>query len=166
MAKRAALAFLATASPVILLTFLFGTAAGDVAFAMLAVAFPIALIALGAAGRDGRLGPLGGPLVGLVLYFAVLVAAMLALRGRVADGPWVLGLPLATAIQVYGVFLAPLVWVSLLYALTFERFGLGREDLDELRRRFRQGKSPLSTPFLKGGKPESPLDPPFSKGGK
>ncbi len=136
MAKRAALAFLATASPVILLAFLFGTAAGDIAFALLAVAFPIALIVLGAAGRRGALGPLGWPLAGLLLFFVVLVAAMLLLRGRVADGPWVFGLPLATAIQVYGLFLAPLFYVSLLYALTFERFGLRREDLDELRRRF------------------------------
>ncbi len=137
MAKRAALAFLATASPVILLAFLVGSPAGDVAFALLAAAFPIALAALGAAGRRGGLGPLGAPLAGLLLYLVALVAAMLLLRGRIEDGPWFLGLPLVTAIQVYGLFLAPLLYVAFLYALTFERFGIRREDLDELRRRFR-----------------------------
>lgn len=137
MARKAALIFLTVASPIIVLAFLFGTAAGDVVFSLLAVAFPIALIALGAAGRRGGLGPLAGPLAGLLLFLEALVIAMLALRGQVLDGPWLLGLPLATAIQFYGLFLAPLFYVALLYALTFERFGLRQEDLDDLRRRFR-----------------------------
>ncbi len=139
MAKRVSLLFLAAASPLILLSFAVGTPAGEVLFAVLAVAFPIALIVLGAEHRGG-LGPLRVPLVVLVVFLEACVAAMLALRGQVLEAPWVGGLPLATAIQFYGLFLAPMVFVALFYALTFERFGLRREDLDELRRRFRRGE--------------------------
>jgi hypothetical protein len=57
---------------------------------------------------------------------------MLLLRGRVLDGPWFGGLPLAAAIQLYGVWLAPLLLVALVYALTFDRFALRQEDLDRL----------------------------------
>ena len=139
MSKRIALAFLALASPAILVTSLWSVPYGDVLFALVAVAFPIALIALGAAERRGSLGPLAWPLVGLALFYEVCVVAMLAYRGQVLDGPWVLGLPLAMAIQFYGVFLAPLLFVSIFYAATFERFGLRQDDLDELRRRFGSG---------------------------
>jgi len=135
MARRAALAFLALASPAILLAFATGRAAGEVAFALLAMAFPVALIALGAQ-RDGSLGPLSWPLAALLLILEADVTAMLALRGTILTAPWLGGLPLATAIQVYGLFLLPSALVSLAYAWTFERFGLRQHDLDELRRRF------------------------------
>ncbi len=137
MAKRLALAFLALSSPLILLTFLFPIPGAELLFAVLAVAFPIALIVLGAEHR-GRLGPLLLPLAGLAVFLELCVAGMLVLRGQVLEGPWLGSLPLATAIQFYGLFLAPLVFVSLAYALTFERFGLRQDDLDELRRRFRR----------------------------
>ncbi len=135
MARRAALAFLALSSPAILLAFAAGTPAGEVAFALLAVAFPVALIALGAQ-RRGALGPLRWPLAALVLILEACVVAMLLLRGSVLTAPWLGGLPLAAAVQFYGLFLLPLALVSLAYAWTFERFGLRQEDLDELRRRF------------------------------
>ena len=35
-------------------------------------------------------------------------------------------------------YMVPTAFVALFYALTFDRFGLRREDLDELRRRFRR----------------------------
>lgn len=135
MARRAALFFLACSSPALLLAFATGTPAGDVAFALLGTAFPVALIALGAQ-RRGSLGPLLWPLVALLLILEAAFVVMLALRGGVLTSPWVGGLPLATAVQFYGLFLLPLVLVSLAYAWTFERFGLRQEDLDELRRRF------------------------------
>lgn len=134
MARSFALGFLALAAPLILLCFFIGSALGEVLFALLATAFPIALIALGAS-REGRLGPLGWPLLALLLLLEGCVVALLALRGSVPTAPWFGGLPLATAIQVYGLFLAPLFFVSLLYALTFDRFGLRSEDLEKLRRR-------------------------------
>ncbi len=135
MARRAALAFLACSSPAMLLIFAAGTPAGEVAFALLAVAFPVALIALGAQ-RRGSLGPLLWPLAALLVILEAAIVAMLALRGGVLTWPWLGGLPLATAVQFYGLFLLPLVLVSFAYAWTFERFGLRQEDLDELRRRF------------------------------
>ncbi len=140
MAKRFALAFLAVSSPLILLAFLFPIPGAELVFAVLSVAFPIALIVLGAEHR-GRLGPLRVPLIGLVVFLELCVAGMLVLRGEVAGGPWIGGLPMAAAIQFYGLFLVPLVFVSLAYALTFERFGLRQDDLDELRRRFRRTDS-------------------------
>ncbi len=118
-----------------LLAFVAGTPAGEVLFALLAVAFPVALIALGAQ-RHGSLGPLVWPLATLLFILEVGFAAMLVLRGSIATAPWLGGLPLAAAVQFYGLFLLPLVLVSFAYAWTFERFGLRQKDLDELRRRF------------------------------
>ena len=135
MAKRAALAFLAVSSPLILLAFLVGTAAGEVLFAVLAVAFPVALIALGGQ-RRGLLGRLLWALVALLAILEACVVAMLALRGQVLAAPWIGGLPLATAVQVYGLFLLPLLLVSFAYASTFENLHMRQDDLDELRRRF------------------------------
>jgi hypothetical protein len=140
MAQRLALVFLGISAPAILLTFLVAVPAGEIVFCLLAAAFPIALIVLGASAGPGRLGPLTGGLAVLTVLLEGFVVAMLVLRGQVLEGPWVGGLPLATAVQVYGLFLTPMLLVSLLYALTFDRFGLRRQDLDELRRRF--GKSP------------------------
>ncbi len=135
MARRIALGFLAVSSPLILLTFLVQVPAGEVLFALLATAFPVALIVLGA-HRGGRLGPLLWPLVLLLLILEACLLAMLAFRGQILDLPWVGGLPAATAVQFYGLFLLPLALVSLSYAWTFDRFGLRQEDLDDLRRRF------------------------------
>ncbi len=138
MVRRAALAFLAFSSPAMLLTFVAGTPAGEVLFALLAAAFPVALIALGAE-RRGSIGPLLWPLAALLLILEAAVVAMLVLRGSILTAPWLGGLPLATAVQLYGLFLLPLALVSFAYALTFEHFGLRRQDLDELRRRFGSG---------------------------
>lgn len=130
---RAALLFLAVASPAVLATFWVAGPVGEIVFALLATAFPVALIALGAA-RRGRLGPLRLPLLVLTLILEGSVVAMLAVRGRVLELPWVAGLPLAAAIQLYGMWLAPLALVALAYALTFDGFTLRREDLERLRR--------------------------------
>ena len=132
MIRRAALIVLGLSSPLILLTFIVGY---EVIFALSAAAFPVALIALGAQ-RQGRLGPLSWPLAMLAVTLLACIGAMLWLRGQIFAAPWVGGLPLATAVQVYGLFLAPLALVSLAYAWTFERFFLPDDDLEELRRRF------------------------------
>lgn len=137
MAKRIALGFLALASPAIVAASLVEHPFGDVLFALLSTAFPFALIVVGAE-RRGALGQLGRPLLGLLIYYEACVAAMYLARGRVLEAPWALGLPLAAAIHFYGVFLLPLVVVALFYARTFERFGITGEDLDDLRRRFRE----------------------------
>jgi hypothetical protein len=133
MAKRAALIFVAASSPLILLSFLLPGPVGPLAFAVGAVAFPVALIAVGAA-RGGRLGPLVVPLLALLLLLEGSVLGMLALRGQVLGAPWLGGLPLPAAIQIYVMWLLPLGLVALAYALTFDRFSLTDTDLRRLRR--------------------------------
>ncbi|MEM6797162.1 MAG: hypothetical protein AAF725_24530, partial [Acidobacteriota bacterium] len=83
-------------------------------------------------------GSLGrGEAVALGLVLGVLVAMMAGLfifRG--GDGPGFGGLPAGAAVQIYGLFLAPLLVTSLGYAWTFERSGLREQDLESLRERF------------------------------
>jgi len=131
--KRLSLLFLGVASPLIVLTFWVAAGWASVLFALLAVGFPIALIALGAS-RQGRVGPLAIPILSLALVLETCVIVMLILRGRVGEGPWIAGLPLAAAVQLYGMWLAPLALVALAYALTFESFTLPDADLERLRR--------------------------------
>ncbi len=128
MAKRVALIFLAAASLLILVSFSLPGRLGEVLFAVLAVAFPVALILLGAS-RKGRIGRRGAILLALLLVLEGSVLGMLALAGRVLEGPWLGGLPLAAALQLYGMWLLPLALVALAYALTFESFTLNEEDL-------------------------------------
>lgn len=141
MARRAALVFLAAAPPLMLLCLAWEHPAADALFTLLAAAFPVALISLGAA-RGGRLEPLKVPLAVLLALLVGSSLALLLLRGRVETAPWVAGLPLAAAVQLGGLFLAPLLLVALAYALTFDRFGgVSAEQLERLRslRRGREG---------------------------
>lgn len=131
MARRLALLFLAVASPLILVLFALPWSGAQALFAVLVMAYPVALIVL-AVSRDGRVGVLALPLLLLLVLLEVCTIAMLALRERVMDAPWVAGLPLAAAIQLYGVWLAPLLLVALAYALTFDRYEMRQEDLDRL----------------------------------
>ena len=131
MARKLSLMFLAIASPVMLALFFMPWPWVDWAFAVLVMAYPVALIVVGVS-RDGRLGPVGLPLLALLLFLEACGVGMLLLRGHVLDGPWFGGLPLAAAIQLYGVFLVPLLLVALTYALTFDRFEMRDEDLDRL----------------------------------
>ena len=116
-----------------LVCFWLGGRASEVVFATLAVAFPVALAAVGAS-RRGRLGPLAVPLVALLVILEASVLAMLALRGRLEELPWLWGLPLPAAIELYGMWLLPLALVALAYALTFDSFTLRADDLERLRR--------------------------------
>jgi len=122
--KASALLFLTVAAPLTALLFWLPVPASGEIFAVLAVAFPVALVVVGAC-RDGRLGPLAWPLVALTLILEGSVVAMLWWRGRVADGPWVAGLPISAAVMI-------LLLVGLAYALTFSRFTLREEDLEAL----------------------------------
>jgi hypothetical protein len=118
MSQRLALGFLAGAAPALLLAMLLNGRAGAVIFAVLAAAFPVALMALGAS-RRGRLGRLAWPLLAVLGLLEGCVVGMLALAGRVAEGPWLFGLPLAAVLELGGLFLLPLPIVVLAYALTF-----------------------------------------------
>ena len=133
MAQRLALVVLAAAALLILGLSFVGGAFGPIGFAILAVAFPFALMTLGAAQR----GRLGGAVVPIMLALAIIelsLVVMLAFRGRVPDGPWIGGLPLAAAFQIYGIFLVPLAITALGFALTFRRFDVDEKELERLRK--------------------------------
>lgn len=131
------MAALGPCSGLILVSFFLGEPVGTLLFALLAVAFPIGLIAVGAA-KGGRLGPLAWPLGLLLLVLEASMVGMIVLRGRLPELPWVGGLPLAAAIQLYGMWLLPLALVALAYALTFDSFTLTDEDLRLFREETRR----------------------------
>ena len=131
MARRLSLAFLAIASPVMLILFLMPWPWAQALFAVLVMGYPVALIVV-AVGRRGGLGPLGLPLLGLLVFLDACAVGMLVLRGQIQEAPWFGGLPFAAAIQLYGLFLTPLLLVALIYALTFDRFELTEDDLERL----------------------------------
>lgn len=141
MARKISLLFLAVASPLMVALFLMPWEWAEVLFALLVMGYPVALIAI-AVGRRGTLGPLRYPLLALLVFLELCVIGMLAFRGQVLDGPWFGGLPAAAAIQLYGVFLTPLLLVALAYALTFDRFEIREEDLERLAEIDRQPTDP------------------------
>lgn len=139
MARKVSLVFLAIASPVMLGLFFMPWPWAEVLFSVLVMGYPVALIVV-AVGRRGGVGPLGLPLLALLVFLEACAIGMLLLRGHVTDAPWFGGLPLAAAIQLYGLFLTPLLLVALAYALTFDRFEIREEDLDRLADHTRASK--------------------------
>jgi len=137
VARRLSLLFLAVASPLVLVLFVLSGPAVDLLFAVLVMAYPVALITV-AVARDGRVGPLALPLGLLLLLLEACALGMLALRGHVLTAPWLAGLPLAAAIQLYGVWLSPLLLLALAYALTFDRYEMRQDDYDRFLRRVRE----------------------------
>ena len=131
MVRKLSLAFLAIASPVMLALFFMPWPWAEVVFSVLVMGYPVALIVV-AVSRNGSLGALGIPLLVLLVFLEACAVGMLFFRGQVLDGPWFGGLPLTAAIQLYGLFLAPLLFVALTYALTFDQFEMRQEDLDRL----------------------------------
>lgn len=141
-AQRLSLILLSASAPLALVCFVLNTPWNDVLFALAAITFPCALMLLGA-GRDGRGGPVVWIVAALWLVLAATFIGMLRLRGvDVTDGPTFLGLPLAMALQLYGLFAVPLVAVSWAYARAFDGWTLRADDLDRLRRRFPQRREP------------------------
>jgi hypothetical protein len=130
---RLALALLALASVAIPVVSFVDAVWAQWTFALLALGFPVALMAVGAA-RGGRVGWLGGVFVGLL---ALLVASGVAiLSGAGAEsriGDW-LGLPASFVAFALGVWLLPFVLTIAAYARAFDRFGISTDDLDRLRR--------------------------------
>ncbi len=137
MTRTIALWFLAVASPLLLVLFAAPIPGAEELFAVLVMAYPVALIVL-AVARGGRTGVLTLPLAVLLVFLIACAVTMLALRGQVLTAPWIGGLPLAAAIQLYGLWLAPLLLVALAYALAFDRFEMRQEDLDRLLKRTRE----------------------------
>ena len=131
--RKLLVSFLRLSSLLMLSTLLAGGEAAAAAFGALAVLFPVGLMALGAL-RDGRLGRAWIPLVALAVVLEAGFWTLLQLRGQVVDGPWVLGMPAASAVFLGLLWLGPLVLVSLAYGRTFEEHGVTEEGLERLRR--------------------------------
>lgn len=126
------MALIATLVVGLLVCMAVGGRAAQLLFGTLAMLLPVALMALGVL-RQGRLGVAGVALTVLALLLVGGYFAMVGLVGRVAQGPWVAGLPLASVVFLATVWLLPLVLVSLAYALTFDAQGVSDESLRQLR---------------------------------
>lgn len=131
MAHRLSLVLLALAAPAALLGFCVEIAVGPwLATMAVGAAFPVALLALGAA-RNGRLERrLRGP---ILLVALVLATGLLAVFGLPKGGPDVLGLPAGTAIMIFVLVPVPLLLLGGKYAAVFDRSVLRPEDLDRVR---------------------------------
>ena len=89
-------------------------------------------MALGAL-REGGLYSLRWVLPLLAVVLGGCLLSMLALSGRVEEGPRLFGLPLAAAVLLLGLFGLPTLLVVLAYGLGFDRHGVRSEDLERLR---------------------------------
>lgn len=130
MAKRWALITLATTSPLLLICcFVDEPAAGWIA-ALLAVVQPVALTALGAC-RQGSLGPLRLLIPLILVWYLVVMSALLLLDGSRMT---LAGVPLPALLMLAGLWLVPMVLVTVAYTKSFSQFALTDEDLDRIRR--------------------------------
>jgi len=93
----------------------------------------VATFALGAV-RNGSIGRLVFPFAAVWLVLVGGFGLALILPAETAADPrLVLGLPLRTAIVLYGVGLVPLLFVPIAYAATFSSLTLSDADLERLR---------------------------------
>lgn len=133
-AATVSLVVLSLASVLGVAALLVGRGPAETVFAAVCAVFPPALIALGATRRGSCDRTV---VVTALALFAVLAGAFLLLfhyRGAGANVPTLGAVPVPVAVLLGGVWLLPLVFVGLVYALTFERHGVGGEDLERLRR--------------------------------
>ncbi|CAN5838043.1 hypothetical protein BH11GEM1_BH11GEM1_25090 [soil metagenome] len=94
----------------------------------------MSLMALGAVRRDTMPRSLVWTFIGLfVLCAGCFVVALLLPAQEGAGGPLFLGLPIRTAIVLYGVGVVPIAILPFAYALTFESSTLSEDDLVRVR---------------------------------
>jgi hypothetical protein len=131
MVRDVSLLVLGAFSLLLPITFLIEHVVAEWSFALMTTVFPVALIGLGAGRAEGwrALRPWVFAL-GLVLTGGAL--SVLALAGD--RSPSVGGLPVATAILIYGLGVLPLGIVSVAYVRCFHSSGLRARDLDRVRR--------------------------------
>jgi hypothetical protein len=92
------------------------------------------LMAIGATRRDTMPRALAWTFVALfVLCAGAFVLALVLPAQEAANGPLLLGLPLRTALVLYGVGVVPIAVLPLAYALTFESSTLSADDLARVR---------------------------------
>ena len=94
----------------------------------------MSLMAIGAVRRDTLPRALVWTFLGLfVLCAGAFVIALALPPAEGAGGALLLGLPLRTAIVLYGVGVVPILILPFAYALTFESSTLSEGDLDRVR---------------------------------
>lgn len=94
----------------------------------------MSLMAIGAVRRDTLPRSLVWTFVGLFLFCAgCFVAALVLPAAEGAHGPLLFGLPLRTAIVLYGIGVVPIFILPFAYALTFEASTLSEADLIRVR---------------------------------
>jgi hypothetical protein len=94
----------------------------------------MSLMAIGAVRRDTLPRSLVWTFLGLfVLCAGCFVAALALPAAEGTNGPLLLGLPLRTAIVLYGIGVVPIFVLPLAYALTFESSTLSEGDLERVR---------------------------------
>jgi hypothetical protein len=94
----------------------------------------MSLMAIGAVRHDTLPRSLVWTFVGLFVLCAGAFLTALALpAAEGANGTLLLGLPLRTAIVLYGVGVVPIFILPFAYALTFESSTLSEDDLDRVR---------------------------------
>lgn len=130
---RLALALLALASVAIPVVSFFDAVWAQWTFALLALGFPVALMAIGAA-RGGRVGWLGGVFACLLALLVTSGVTIVSSAGADSHAGGWLGLPASFVVFALGVWLVPFVLTIAAYARSFERFGVSTDDLDRLRR--------------------------------
>ena len=133
--KPVALGGLAICAVLVLTGLLTSAPAAEGLLVVGAFGTPAFLMMLGATQRAG-VGPVAGVLVALLLLLVGSGLTMLFLRD--AAEPWVLGLPIGAALQLYAACALPLLFMPVAYAVVFERHTLRSEDLEALRRRTRR----------------------------
>ncbi|MEP6729507.1 MAG: hypothetical protein ABJE10_02660 [bacterium] len=94
----------------------------------------MSLMALGAVRHDALPRTLVWTFIGLfVLCAGAFVVALVLPSQEGPGGPLLLGLPLRTAIVLYGVGVVPIAVLPFAYALTFDSSTLSEEDLVRVR---------------------------------
>lgn len=94
----------------------------------------LSLMALGALRRDRLPRSLAWVFGGLFVLCAGAFLVALGMPAREgAGGPMLLGLPLRTAIVLYGVGVLPMFVLPFAYAFTFESLNLTEHDLERVR---------------------------------
>lgn len=115
------------------------------AFALAVAAVMTAILVLGATRKNARLGALKWV---FTFTFAVLAGGFcVALTDGAAEpGRLFIGLPRGAAIMLYIVGLMPMAVLPIAYALTFDETTLNEAQLNELRRKLQELRTPEARP--------------------